>query len=217
MSSGNDSLSAAKCFKIPNSITPFISSMCPNGTFLVCRICSLWDVDGTKFGKVFLKNKYWLGYFKGHLSSTRHKKNCVRKSRFEEANFRRQERGERQQKRLKQTVLSFAPKSPNTSQVRDRIAGGVCPLIANNDISEEEAAISRVYEMSSSNNDVCQGIISKKDLENKSVQGGIKFIMKYCNMSTESSLHYKFMIVHGPDSVWSIFCSICKKSTEKVR
>ena len=120
--------SSSKCFKISDELSPFVGTTFPNGTFIVCRLCSVWDDKGIKFAKVHLRNNFWTGYFKNHVCSAQHKNNFMRKSRFEEANLRILEERGRTQKRLKQTVLIFAPKSHTPSQVRERVAGGVCPL-----------------------------------------------------------------------------------------
>ena len=91
----------------------------------------------------------------------------MRKAQFEEANLRRLEEGGRPQKRLKKTVLTFAPKSPTTSKVKKKTCG-VFPLTASSENAhEEEETILRVYEINNpytNVNNSCQKIIAKKFL-----------------------------------------------------
>ena len=75
----------AKTWTIPHDMEPFIAEKCANGSYLVCNVCSVFDVDKRKYGMVRMRSPFWLGYFKDHLRSARHKENCVKKANHEEA------------------------------------------------------------------------------------------------------------------------------------
>ena len=89
------------------------------------------------------------------------------------------------------------------------MVGGVCSLVASSENAhEEEETILRVYEINNPNtniNDFCQGIIAKIDLEDVAVQKRIKYIMKFFNLSSQTSASYKFMPLRGTSTVFSIF------------
>ena len=91
-----------KKWNIPDEMAPFISEKCPNGNYLVCSVCSMFDIDERKFGLVKMRNHFWLGYYNNYLKSMRHKDNCLKKANHEEANKRRRLNGERPQKRMRQ-------------------------------------------------------------------------------------------------------------------
>ena len=84
-------------WNIPERALPFISKRCKNGTYLECKICSLYDSIDTKFGRVMLRHNFWHSYFNNdHLKSKRHMKNVALKAKFIEANERRVQNGEGQ-------------------------------------------------------------------------------------------------------------------------
>ena len=97
-----------KQWNIPDEMAPFISEKCPNGTYLVCSICLVFNINKRKFGLVKMRNPFWLGYYNDHLKSMRHKDNCLKKVNHEEANKRRQLKDEWPQKQMRQSILSFA-------------------------------------------------------------------------------------------------------------
>ena len=66
-----------KEWKIPQEIDSQISLKCPNGLSLVCKTCSKWDVDSSKFGTIYSKAEHpfsW-GRFPKHTQTQRHKSN----------------------------------------------------------------------------------------------------------------------------------------------
>ena len=119
---------------------------------------------------------------------------------------------------MKQTVLNFATKIPTSTQVIDRIIGGVCPLIAtretNTSTKEEDKQIICKFKLKPGAF-FCNGLLAKKYLNDISVQGGIKSLTKYCKLA--DNFEYKFGVVHGTISVQSIFNVDCTGSTGTVR
>ena len=170
-------------WKLSDEILPFISEKCPNGSFLVCKICSVFDVEGRRFGVVNMRNNFWLGYFKDHIKSARHKDNVLRKAMHEEAQRQCILAGERPPKRMKQSLLSFAPSNKSQKQVRDRIVGGICPTLAvedppNNRIIDLHRSISTINHQPL----YCNGILAHKDLYNTDVQDSIISFTKLFNL-----------------------------------
>ena len=121
--------STERTWSIPDDITSFVSEKCSKGSYLVCSVCSKFDVDERGFGLVKMRGNFWISYFKDHLRSSRHKNNCQKKALHDAGNKLRSENCQPPNKRLKQSVLPFATRSPNPLQVRDRIVGGVCPTL----------------------------------------------------------------------------------------
>ena len=116
-----------------HEIAPFISEKCPNGNFLLCSVCSIYDIDERKFGLVKMRNYSWLEYIKDHLTSMRHKDNFLKKTNHEEDNKRRRLNDEKPPKLMKKSVLSFASSNPTEKQTQSHIFGGVLPAIASGD------------------------------------------------------------------------------------
>ena len=75
----------------------------------------------------------------------------MHKATFEAANALRLENGKQPKKKLKQSVLPFAPSQPTHSQVRKRIVAGVCPTIASPAVDDKD--ILTVYKAESLTHD----------------------------------------------------------------
>ena len=56
-----------KEWSIPEDLLPFVSEKCPNGTYLVCSVCSAYDLDQRKLGRVFMRSNFWTSYFCDHV------------------------------------------------------------------------------------------------------------------------------------------------------
>ena len=124
-------------WKIPDDMVPFIKEKCPNGKYITCNVCCIYDYQQLGFRKVCMRNRYWRSYFRDHLHSARHKDNCQRKANHEAANRRQISKWEPPQKKMKQSVLSFATREPTCTQVCKRIVGGICPTLASGDNSNK--------------------------------------------------------------------------------
>ena len=209
--------------KIPKAMEEFVGNKCPNGSFIQCNVCLVWDEDPkSNFGHVKLRNNFWVAYFGDHIKSARHKRNCMRKACHDEGNKRRLERGKKAKKRMKQSLLPFATKKPTPTQVRARIIGGVCPTLAPGDPKEQEDEDIIAYfeaEKSIQEKEVtnCQGILAKKDLTDKTVQQGINLSLKYCSLLSSKKDDYKVGNIMGNELIKSVFCNECTGSSESVR
>ena len=53
-----------KKWSIPDSMECFIDKKFPNGTHLVCNVCSVFDMEERKVGAVKMCAPFWLGYLK---------------------------------------------------------------------------------------------------------------------------------------------------------
>ena len=80
-------------WSILDSMECCIAEKFPNGTHLACNVCSVFDMEERKFGVVKMRAPFWLGYFRDHLKSARHKSNCEKKALHKEANQRRTKSG----------------------------------------------------------------------------------------------------------------------------
>ena len=85
-----------KKWNISDEMDPFISEKCPNGTYIVCSVFSVFDINERKFGLVNMRNNFWLGYYNDYLNRMRHKYNFLNK-----ANKMRRLNFERPQKRMR--------------------------------------------------------------------------------------------------------------------
>ena len=209
--------STTKSWSIPDEMEPFISEKCPSGKYLVCSVCSVFDMDERGFGKVRLRNNYWLGYFKDHLNSVRHKQNCAKKAYHEEERKRMVEDGRSPpRKRKKQIVLPFATLNPSDSQVRDRIVSGVCPVVA---AGSDTEVLNQYKSLTTKSNQpkFCNGVLGHKDLSNAEVQGGISTVMKYFASDVDEEGEYKFSTVRGMSNTVSLFCKTCTGGSETVK
>ena len=52
-----------KTWDIPDNLLSLISDKCPNGHYLACSVCSRFDVEERRYGKIKMKSPFWLGYF----------------------------------------------------------------------------------------------------------------------------------------------------------
>ena len=166
-------------WSIPDRMECFISEKFPNGTHLVCNVCSVFDMEERKFGVVKMRAPFWLGYFQDHLKSARHKSNCKKKVLHKEANQRRTKSSHPPTKQLKQTVLWFATKTPSERQVSDRICGGVCPSLASGTQKDARILTAGLLDCKHQDSHVCNGILSHIDLPCAVFQEGIKYYQKY--------------------------------------
>ena len=123
-------------------------------------------------------------------------------------------------KRLKQTILSFAPKKISDIEVREKINNGICPSIASGAESlDPESIISvRKVDVKKSSGEVsCNGLLAKKDLTNIRIQQGITYLCQYTIVGDEKQAGFKFGFVQGMNNIQLLFCNQCTGDLNSVR
>lgn len=199
---------------------------CKNGSYLECNVCSRWDDDGKNYGFVKMRRNYWIGYFNDHIKSARHGRNCSKKVYHDLANKRRADNGESQEKRLKHsTDISSGTSAPTNANDQDTTLGDVYPITTSSCSSatkeEEENTIMSFFEVDNLANEkkevFCQGILAKKDLTDITVQGGIKYTLKYCDFEDTEKWGYNYGIVKGTTRIQSLFSNECTGTSETVK
>ena len=58
-----------KQWNIPNDMAPYSSEKCLDGLYIVCSVCSVFDIDKKNVGTVKMRNAFWKGNFIDHLNS----------------------------------------------------------------------------------------------------------------------------------------------------
>ena len=119
-----------RCWDLPPKLEQWVSKKCPEGLYLVCSVCSEYDVDRHRFATVKSRNPFWRANFQDHVNSKRHKDNFIKKKHFEDENQRRKERNQPPRKKLKQAPLPFFLGKLTKDQVFNRLVGGVDPSLA---------------------------------------------------------------------------------------
>ncbi len=228
----SEELPPTKEWNIPEEIEAHVLSKCPNGLSLVCRTCSVWDDEKSKFGTIYSRSEYpfsW-GRFSQHTRTERHKSNERKRDFWHAENEDRQSRGLPKKKRQKQqSVLSFATKTPSREQVYERIQRGKVPpaLACGNNINlanEISATQEKTFEIinvleedDNSLKKVCCGIIANKDLKDPEVQLGLLCTEKYCAQDGGILLKIKIKEVKGTENVLSLFPLSCEGESACVK
>ena len=121
------------------------------------------------------------------------------------------------QKRLRQSVLSFAPKRPSQKEVQQRIVASVCPTLASGD-TEDNAVVQFHTTVVTRNNRplFCNGIVPHKDLSDRQIQAGINYLMLYYKNKVTLN-EYKCARTCDDSGTLSIFDNNCTGGSETVR
>ena len=135
-----------------------------------------------------------------------------------EAQRRASQSGEPLPKRMRQSVLSFAPSRPSQQQIREQIVGGVCPSLVSVDASDNDRSIQYHKNLLTRNKKplYCNGILAHKDLSDINVQDSISiFTQNYCVETAQ--LDHKIAFVCGDAATLLLFATTYDGSSDTVR